>query len=147
MAVNSGELHGVTNSWESFKSTWVKEVESGELVVLALAVPKRHPDIPNVPLIIDFVKTDDAKKLVQVAVHDYSAIARPYVFPPGTPKDRVKLLRKALPDTYKEPEFIADVKKARLDINPITGEDLEKIIARTYALEKPLVEKLKEILK
>jgi tripartite-type tricarboxylate transporter receptor subunit TctC len=147
LAVNSGELHGMTNSWESFKATWVKEVESGALVVLALGVPKRHPEIPNVPLLIDFVKTDDTKKLVQVAVHDYSAIARPYVFPPGTPKDRVQLFRKALSDTYKDPEFVADAQKARLDLTPINGEELEKIVARIYKLEPQLTEKLKEILK
>ena len=139
LAINSGEVNGITNSWESFKSTWMKEVESGALVVLALGVPKRHPAIPNVPLIIDFVKNEDAKKLVQVAVHDYSAIARPYVLLPNTPKDRLWLLRKALADTYNDPEFVADAQKARLDMNPITGEDLEKVVARTYALEKPLV--------
>src|SRR5262245_36856125 len=147
LAINSGELNGITNSWESFKSTWVKEVESGALVVLALGVPKRHPDIPNVPLVIDFVKNEDAKKLVQVAVHDYSAIARPYVFPPGTPKDRVQILRKGLSDTLKDPDFLVDAQRARLDLNPIGGDELEKIVARIYKLEPQLTEKLKEILK
>jgi tripartite-type tricarboxylate transporter receptor subunit TctC len=67
--------------------------------------------------------------------------------PPKTPKDRVHSLRKALADTLKDPEFLADAQKARLDLNPLSGEEMEKVVARTYGLEKPLVEKLKEILK
>jgi tripartite-type tricarboxylate transporter receptor subunit TctC len=74
-------------------------------------------------------------------------IARPYVLPPGTPKDRVTMLRKGLADTYKDPEFIADAKKARLDMSPLSGEELDKVVDRTYKLDKNLVAKLQEILK
>jgi hypothetical protein len=112
-----------------------------------VGIPQRHPDIPNVPSIGEFVKTDEAKKLIQVAVYDYGATARPYVFPPGTPKDRVQILRKGLSDTLKDPDFLADAQRARLDLNPINGEELEKIVARIYKLEPQLTEKLKEILK
>jgi len=146
LAIASGELHGVANSWESFKSTWSKELETGSVIMLLQTMARRHPELPNVPMIGDYAKTDEAKKIVQVAVYDYGAVARPYVFAPGTPKDRVRLLRKALTDTYKDPDFMADVQKARLDMNPIDGEELEKIVARIYQLDKPLVEKLKEIL-
>jgi hypothetical protein len=52
-----------------------------------------------------------------------------------------------LSDTLKDVEFLADAQRARLDLAPISGEDLEKTVARTFALEKPLMEKLKEILK
>jgi tripartite-type tricarboxylate transporter receptor subunit TctC len=147
LAVNSGELQAVTNSWESFKSTWTKEIKSGEVVVVLLGIPQRHPEIPKVPLVGDFVKNEEARKLIEVAIHDYGALARPYVLPPNTPKDRVRILRKALADTLKDPEFLADAQKARLDLNPLSGEAMEKVVARTYGLEKPLVEKLKEMLK
>jgi tripartite-type tricarboxylate transporter receptor subunit TctC len=147
LAVNSGEMQGVVNSWESFKATWVREIQSGDINVILVGIPQRHPEIPNVPTIGEFAKSDDAKKLIQVAVYDYGASARPYVFPPNTPKERVQVLRKGLADTLKDPEFLADAKKARLDLSPLSGEDLEKTVARTFALEKPLVEKLKEILK
>jgi tripartite-type tricarboxylate transporter receptor subunit TctC len=99
------------------------------------------------PRIGEFATTDEAKKLIQVAVYDYGATARPYVFPPGTSKDRVQILRKGLSDTLKDPDFLADAQRARLDLNPISGEELEKIVARTFALEPRLTEKLKEILK
>jgi tripartite-type tricarboxylate transporter receptor subunit TctC len=57
------------------------------------------------------------------------------------------MLRKGLAETYKDPEFIADAKKARLDMSPLSGEELEKVVARTYKLEKSIIERLKEILK
>jgi tripartite-type tricarboxylate transporter receptor subunit TctC len=147
LAVNSGEMQGLVNAWESFKSTWTREIETGAINVILVGIPQRHPEIPHVPSISEFVKTDEAKKLIQVAVYDYGATARPYVFPPATPKDRVQILRKGLSDTLKDPDFLADAQRARLDLNPISGEELEKIVARTFTLEPRLIEKLKEILK
>ena len=147
LAVNSGELQGLVNSWESFKSGWVKEIETGSVMVVLQMLPERHPDLPNVPAILDYVKGEDNRKIVQAGAFDYASIARPYVFPPGTPKDRVHALRKGLADTYKDPDFIADAQKARLDMAPLTGEELEKIVDRTYKLDKNLVAKLRDILK
>ena len=147
LAVNSGELQGLVNSWESFKSGWVKEIETGSVIVMLQMLPQRHPDLPKVPAILDYVKDDDNRKIVQAGAFDYASIARPYVFPPGTPKDRVLALRKGLADTYKDPEFLADAKKARLDMAPLSGEELEKIVDRTYKLDQKLVAKLKDILK
>ena len=146
LAVNSGELNGLVNSWESFKSGWVKEIETGSVMVVLQMLPQRHPDLSSVPAILDYVKGEDGRKIVQTGVFDYGAIARPYVFPPGTPKDRVAMLRKGLADTYKDPEFLADAKKARLDMAPLSGEELEKIVDRTYKLDQNLVAKLKDIL-
>jgi len=146
LAMAAGEVHGVTNSWESYKSTWSKEIESGSVIMLLQTLPQRHADLPNVAAIHDFVKNEEDRKLVQTGIFDYSAIARPYALPPKTPKDRVRLLRKGLTDTYKDPEFIADARRARLDMNPLSGEELEKVVARVYRLDKPLVEKLKDIL-
>jgi tripartite-type tricarboxylate transporter receptor subunit TctC len=116
------------------------------MVVLQM-LPQRHPDLPKVPAILEYVKSEDNRKIVQAGAFDYASIARPYVLPPGTPKDRVLALRKGLADTYKDPEFIVDAQKARLDMAPLTGEELEKIVDRTYKLDKTLVAKLKEILK
>jgi tripartite-type tricarboxylate transporter receptor subunit TctC len=67
--------------------------------------------------------------------------------PPGTPKDRVQILQKAFMDTMKDPEFLADAKKAQLDIDPVAAEEVEKTVARFFKLNASLVAKLKEILK
>jgi tripartite-type tricarboxylate transporter receptor subunit TctC len=147
LAFASGEIHGVCNSWESFKSTWSKELAAKEVMVVAQALPKSHPELSNVPLVINYAKTDEARKLIRSIVHTAGPTARPYVLPPGTPKDRVEMMRKAFTDTLKDPEFLAEAKKANLDINPLDGNELERAVKEILNLEPALIPKAKEILK
>jgi tripartite-type tricarboxylate transporter receptor subunit TctC len=70
-----------------------------------------------------------------------------YVLPPGTPKDRLQVVRSAFAATMKDPEFIADTAKSKLGLDPITGEDLEKTVGRLFKLTPAVVAKLKEVLK
>ena len=147
LAFNSGEILGVNNSWESFKSTWRKEVESGDVIVVLQNVGKRHPDLPNVPLDVEFAKTPESRKILEVGAHSLGPTARPFALPPGTPKDRVQILRKAYTDTMKDGAFLAEAKKANLDINPTDGAALEKNVLEIFNLEAPLIARLKEILK
>ena len=146
LAFNSGEIDGLSSSWESFKSTWPREVETGEIRMILQAVAKPHPELPNVRRVVDYAKTDLDRKIIQVGIHDYNPTARPYVLPPGTPKDRVQVLRKAFADTFKDPEFIADAQKAKLDLSPLNGEEFEKTVLEFYRAEPEVVAKLKDIL-
>jgi tripartite-type tricarboxylate transporter receptor subunit TctC len=100
-----------------------------------------------VPLVIEYAKTDMGKKLVQGVINNFGATARPYVLSPGTPKARVEILRKAFMDTMKDPEFGAELKKAKLDLNPLDGVTLERNIKELFALDTALIPKLTEILK
>ena len=75
------------------------------------------------------------------------ATNRPYLLPPGTPKDRERLLRKAFMETMKDREFIADTSKAKLDIDPLDGEEIERQVKAVFKLEPNLVKQLKEVLK
>ena len=147
LAFASGEIHGVCNSWESFKSTWSKELAAKEVTVVAQALPKSHPELSNVPLVINYAKTDEARKLIRSIVHTAGPTARPCVLPPGTPKDRVEMLRKAFTDTLKDPEFLAEAKKANLDINALDGIELERAVKEILNLEPALIPKAKEMLK
>ncbi|HEU4340876.1 MAG TPA: tripartite tricarboxylate transporter substrate-binding protein [Candidatus Binatia bacterium] len=147
LAFNSGEIVGVTNAWESFKSTWRKEVGSGDAVVVVQHVGKRHPELPNVPLDVEFAKTPQARQLLEVGAHSLGPTARPFVLPPGTPKGRVQILRKAYADTMKDAAFLAEAKKANLDINPSDGAELEGNVKKIFTLEASLIARLKEILK
>ena len=146
VAAESGELAGGCWAWESIRTTWRAGIESGDVVVVLQAMPKPHPDIPNVPLAISFAKTEEARQLIQAGVHDLSAVNRPYALPPGTPAERVQLLRKAFMDTLQSPDFLAEAKKSKMDITPTAGEEVERIINRLFQLDPALVAKLKEIL-
>jgi tripartite-type tricarboxylate transporter receptor subunit TctC len=147
LAFNSGEVQGVCNSLESFRATWRNELDSGNLVIVLQTVAKRHPEFPNVPLAIEYAKTDEAKRLVNALVHSVGPTARPYVLPPKTPKEQVVTLRNAFMQTMKDPEFLAEAAKAKLDINPLDGAELERDVREVFNLDKVLVPKAKEILK
>lgn len=147
LAFHAGEVQGVCNAWESFKATWRKELDTQAVAIVLQAIAKRHPDLPKVPRAIEFAKTKEARKLIQAAVHTFGPTARPYVLPPGTPKDRVEILRRAFMDTMKDSEFLAEAQKAKLDINPLDGAELETNVREIFKLEPALVPKLREILK
>ncbi len=147
LAFQSGEVQGICNAWESFKSTWRKELEAKELLIVLQHVAKPHPELSNVPTDINYARNEEGRKLIRALVHTVGPTARPYVLPPGTPKDRVQILRTAFINTMKDPEFLADATKAKLDINPLDGAELERNVREVFNLDPALLPKAKEILK
>jgi tripartite-type tricarboxylate transporter receptor subunit TctC len=146
LAAESGELAGACWSWEAIKSTWTKGLESGNVNIVLQALPKAHPDLPKVPLAINYAKSDEARYLIQVGIHDAADIARPFVMPPRTPKEHVRIMRQAFIRTLREPAFLAEAEKAKLEVEPVTGEDLEKIVAGLFKTNPQVLAKLKEVL-
>lgn len=147
LAFDGGEVDGVCNAWESFKSTWRKQVEAGDVVMILQATVKAHPELPKLPVALDLAKSEEARSLIKVVTRVHGPSTRPYFLPPGTPKDRVQILRDAFMVTMKDPEFLADTNKAKLDLNPDDGATLARNVKEIFDLEPPLVAKLKEILK
>ena len=146
LAAESGELAGGCWTWDSIRATWTKAIASGDAVVVLQILSKPHPELPNVPLATKYAKNEEARQLIQIGIEEPSDYYRPYVLPPGTPKDRVAIMRKAFLDTLKDPEFLADAEKAKLDIEPITGEEMEKMVGKLFRLNPAMVSKLKDIL-
>ena len=146
LAAESGEVAGGCWQWEPIKATWRRGLDTGEAVVVLQFTTTPHPELTKVPQAISLAKTDEARLLLQAAIHDPNTITRPYVLSPGTPKDRVEIMRKAFMATLKDPEFLADAKRAKLDLNPMTGEEVEKIVARNFKLDPAIVAKLKTLL-
>ena len=146
VAMERGELNGLCTGWESFKSLWKQPIESGDLVMVLQALPKPHADLPKVPLAISLAKTEEARELIQVGIDSVSAISRPFVLPPRTPKERVQLLRKAFTATMNDPEFRADAEKSNLDLSPLSGEELEKTVHSLHKVSPALLAKLKQII-
>jgi len=147
LAYNNGEVQGVCNAWQSFSATWPNELKSGDLAIVLQTTAKSHPELSKVPLAISYARTDEAKNLIRALVHSVGPAARPYMLPPGTPKDRVMTLRKAFMDTMKDSEILADAKKAKLDINPLDGAELESNVKEVFNLDPKLIPRAKEILK
>ncbi len=147
LAFESGEVDGVCNAWESFKSTWRKQLDAGDVVIILQATLKSHPELSHVPVAFDYLKTEEARKLFQVVTRVHGPTTRPFFLPPGTPKERVLILRKAYMDTMKDPALLAEAKNAKLDLNPDDGAALERNVKGIFDIEPALATKLKEILK
>jgi len=145
LAAESGEVAGGCWGLESIRATWRKGIEMGEVAVVLQTMTA--PDTPTVPLAINFARTEEARQLIKVGIEEAGNITRPFILPPGTPKDRVQLLRKAFMDTLKDPEFLQDAQKAKLEVDPLTGEELERIVHGLFKLDPAFQAKLKEILK
>jgi tripartite-type tricarboxylate transporter receptor subunit TctC len=146
LAAEGGEIAGGCWGWDSISVTWRKALDSGDAVVVLQANRRTHPELPQVPQAIKLAKTDEGRKMIEVGIHSDSDIVRTYTLPPGTPKDRVQLLRKAFEDTLKDSEFVADAKKSKLNIDPVAADVIEKDIAALFKLDPAMVGKLKELL-
>jgi len=147
LAFNNGEVQATSNAWESTKSTWKNELNSGMLKVVLQANLKSHPELKNIPVSYEMAKTDEARILMATVLRANSPTVRPFMAPPGTPQERVQILRQAFTATMTDPELLAEAKKANLDINPLDGAELEHNVLEIFKVEAALVAKLKEILK
>ena len=147
LAFNNGEVQATSNAWESTKSTWKNELNSGMLKVVLQANLKSHPELKNIPVSYEMAKTDEARTLMATVLRANSPTVRPFMAPPGTPEERAQILRKAFTATMSDPELVAEAKKANLDINPLDGAELEQHIKEIFKLDVAQIAKLKEILK
>ncbi|HXG53714.1 MAG TPA: tripartite tricarboxylate transporter substrate-binding protein [candidate division Zixibacteria bacterium] len=147
LAAEGNELAGVCGwTWDSLKATWGRALDSGDAVVVLQTVAKPIAELPKVPLAINAAKTAEARQLIQAGIHDVSDLTYAYVLPPGTPKDRAAIVRKAFVDTLSDADFLADAKKSKLGVDPMTGEELEKTVQRLFKLSPAVVAKLRTVL-
>src|ERR671910_161930 len=146
MAAEAGEVDGGCWTWASIRTTWANGLESGMVKAIIQVNPKKAADIPNVPNAIDYAKTAEARVLIESGVHAQSAILRSYALPPATPKERVNVLRTAFNATMKDPDFIAEMEKSKLEINPLSGSEMESIVKKLFGMDAANVAKIREVL-
>ena len=146
LAADAGELHGACWAWETLRTAWSKAIPAGEVNVVLQVTAKKIPELPNAPMSLELAKTDEARQILRAGAIDPAAIVRVYVTSPRTPKDRLQTLRSAFAKTLTDAEFIAEAKKATLDINPLTGEEVKKIVDELFKLTPSMRTKLAGIL-
>jgi tripartite-type tricarboxylate transporter receptor subunit TctC len=147
LAMERGEVQGRCGwSWSSVISTRKDWYDSKKINVLVQMSLQKHPDLPNVPLVLDLAKTPEQKQILTL-VFARQALGRPFLAPPGVPADRLAALRKAFMDTMKDPEFIAEADKAKLEITPIDGEKVQQIVVDAYKVDPTIAKKTEELLK
>jgi tripartite-type tricarboxylate transporter receptor subunit TctC len=144
LAAESGEIAGGCWTWGSMRTTWRKGIQAGDVVVVLQNRPEPHPELPTIPLTIDLAKTREARELVLAS--DPSLVIFTYALPPGSPSERLQILRRGFMETMKDPEFLKDAGQSQLAIDPMAGDELEKTVTRFLGLDPALVTKLKEVL-
>jgi hypothetical protein len=128
------------------KTAWAKAIPAGEVNVVLQVTAKKLADLPNVPLALDLAKTEEAKLLLRAGAIDPAAIVRVYVTTPRIAKERLQILRNAFAKTLTDPEFVAEAKRANLDINPLSGEEVKKLVDGLFKLPPPTLAKLTSVL-
>jgi tripartite-type tricarboxylate transporter receptor subunit TctC len=146
IAAESGELAGGPASYDSVKVNRKRQIESGDMFIVVQAVAKPLKGIPDVPTMISLAKTDEQKKIIQTVINDANEYSRPFALPPGTPKERVEILRKAFAETMKDKELLAEVEKMQMTLEPATGDDLLAAVVRGAKADDALKAKLKDVL-
>ena len=103
-------------------------------------------DLPDVPLFLDLVKDNPEKEPIAKFMSYAVSIARPLATPPGVPADRVEILRRAFDATMKDPDFLADAARQRLDIDPLTGEQVQDVVTQVLGTPNPVRNHIQTIL-
>ncbi len=131
LAIERGEVDGRCGwSWSSVKSTrpaWIPEKKLNYLVHIS---DTKAPELPHVPLLNDFA--NERQKQILRLVTSRQIMGRPFAAPPGVPADREQALRRAFDATLKDPAFLAEAEKLKLEVNPVTGEEIDRLIAELY---------------
>jgi tripartite-type tricarboxylate transporter receptor subunit TctC len=147
LAMERGEVDGYPSVFYSAlmstRPTWLKDKQVKILVQMGL---EKEPAIADVPFALDLVGSPD-DKLLMVAAFAPLQSGRPYLMPPDVPADRVALMRTALMDTFRDPDFVAEAGKRGLGtIAPRSGQELQDLLTRVYTQTPPrIVERLRKI--
>jgi tripartite-type tricarboxylate transporter receptor subunit TctC len=143
LAMESGEAHGRCGlSYSSLKTAKPDWLPQKKIAILAQIGVERNPEI-DAPLLTDLLTKDDDKQLIAFLT-GVSAMARPFVAPPGLPADKAALLRRAFDAAMKDPELLAEAQKIKADLDPSTGEQVQSLVQRIYDTPKPVVERAKK---
>ena len=133
LSIERGETDGsAAVSWGNFasaKADWLRDKKVNLILQLGL---KKHPALPDVPLIMDLAKTEADKRALEL-IFARQSMAYPFAAPPDIPSDRLQALRQAFDATMKDPEFLADAKQQMLDIDAVSGDEIQALIKRVFA--------------
>jgi len=146
LAMERNEVDGICESLDSVISKRPDWIATKKVNVLFYAGAKPDIDLHGAPFIVDLARNAEEKQALEF-LYAGQGIGRPFVAPPDLPADRLKMLRDAFTATMKDPDFVADVTKQKLDLEPEDGEHLEALIRKIYATPKSVVDKVGELIK
>ena len=144
LAMEQGEIHGLTQPFpilRAEKPDWLRE---RKVTLLLQASIDAHPDLKGVPIVTDFARTPEEKAQIEFMAGS-SRVGRALLSPPGQLPERVADLRRALMATVQDEAFQSDIRKLGLDLNPMSGEDLQRFVEASMIIDPALVEKARAL--
>jgi len=140
LAMEKGELEGrVSTGWAGDKDILEPWMKGNKVRFLAQLAMTKNPDFPDVPLILDYLRTAKEKQVAELIL-SAQAWGRPFVMPPDVPKERVDALRRAFDAVTKDVQFLAEAKKMRMDLDVLSGADMDALLKRVYGSPIDIVE-------
>ncbi len=142
LAMERGEVEGHSTAWSAVKVAkpdWLRDKTVNIIVQFAL---KRHPELPDVPTAVELARNDEERPVLG-AIMNASEVGTAFFTTPGIPPDRLAALRRAFDETVKDPEFLAEAEKVRLGVTPMTGEEVQKLVAQVSSLSPALLERVR----
>ncbi len=141
LSIERGEAEGICGlSWSTMKASrphWIKDKLLNVIVQMGL---DKLPDLPSVPAALDLVTDPESRRVLELILLRQEP-GRPFAAPPGVPADRVAALRRAFEDALKDAEFIAEAAKLQLEIEPLGGEQIDRLLAKAYGSPKSIVQR------
>lgn len=147
VALDQGELEGICGwSWTSVKGTSQEWLDKGFIRIIAQLGMKPHPELTErkVPFLLDKAPDEASRRLMEV-LFSRLAIGRPILAPPGVPKERVRLLRAAFDKTMKDSAFLAETNRLGLEVDPLSGEEVENLIRKIFDYPADILQKATRI--
>ena len=147
LAMETGEVGGRASApWATWKATRPDWVRDGKIVVIAQIGLAKAPDMPNVPLLIDLARNENDRAVIRL-ISAPATIGRPVFTAPDIPEATLRVLRQGFDVMVRNALFNQAAARERLDINPVSGADLQKIVNELVATPKPVAERLATIIK
>jgi tripartite-type tricarboxylate transporter receptor subunit TctC len=143
LAMQRGEVGGRNNTWSSWKATKRDWLANKEIVIIGYAGPQPK-DLPGIPNLEALAKNDDDRRIISLLISG-TKLGRPLAAMPGVPVDRVDAIRKAFMATMSDPEFRKDTTTANIEVDPVPGETMQKVVADVLSTPKPLVDRAKPL--
>src|SRR5262249_15914766 len=143
LAMERGEVYGTWANWSTLKAISEQWIKEKKIRILAQWALRKHPELPDVPLILEQAKTEEQKQALNLALARLE-FGRPFFMARNVPKERVDAIRRAFDATMKDKDFLAEAEKLKIEVDPLTGEQVAAQIADIYKTPPETVARVRD---
>jgi tripartite-type tricarboxylate transporter receptor subunit TctC len=143
LAMERGEVHGTWANWSTLKAIAGAWIEDKKIRILAQWALRKHPELPDVPLILDQARTAEQKQALELALARLE-FGRPFFMPPNVPAERVNAIRRAFDAAMKDKEFLDEADKLKIEVDPLSGEQVAALIEQIYKTPAETVARVRD---